>query len=277
MTWNIGASTGCCHHTPIVQVVRALADVGMATLEIGTPPGHFDIWQRSQVTAIKHELRATGIRAYAIHAPFGGMLDLSDPNPRHRHAGLAAILTAAEILHELGGDIVVIHASDVHASVPDAAARLGHACASVATLQRACHDMRMRLALESPLGHLIGGTPDQFARLLESAGPDATVCLDTGHTWLGHRWHAFAALARGRLIHVHAHDNDGVFDDHKPPGDGRIHWRVVAETLRQMDYTGWMMLELACPTEPLPQYFSRAAQQLLLLLQGENQEQRTKN
>lgn len=266
MTWPIGASTGCCHQTPIVDVIRALAEVGVPAIEIGTPPGHFDIWNRNHVEAIRRELAACGVRAQAIHAPFGGMLDLSDPNAHHRNAGMAAILTAASILQELGGRIVVIHASDVINSVPDASIRLQHACESVRALQRACADMEMTLAIESPLRHLIGGAPHEFARLIEAAGPDARVCIDTGHTWLGQQWQAFADLADGRLVHVHAHDNDGVFDDHKPPGDGGIHWPSVAHTLRRIGYEGWLMLELACPTEPLASYFARSTRQLNALI-----------
>lgn len=266
MTWKIGASTGCCQQRPIVEVIRTLAAVGLPAIEIGTPPGHFDIWQRAQVEAIKRELTVYGVHATAIHAPFGGLLDLSDPNAHHRNAGMAAIMTAASILQELGGHVVVIHASDVVNSVPDAASRLQHACDSVRALQHACANKRMTLAIESPLGHLIGGTPDQFARLLAAAGPDARVCLDTGHTWLGHQWKAFAELASGRLVHVHAHDNDGVFDDHKPPGDGRIDWRNIAQTLRDLQYDRWVMLELACPSEPLAHYFRRSEAQLRRLL-----------
>jgi sugar phosphate isomerase/epimerase len=266
MTWSIGASTGCCHQTPILEVIRVLAEVGLPAIEIGTPPGHFDIWNRAQVEAIKRELTTCGVHAAAIHAPFGGMLDLSDPNAHHRHAGMAAIMTAAAILKELGGHIVVIHASDVINSVPDAATRLRHACESVHALQRACTEIGMTLAIESPLRHLIGGAPHEFARLVEAAGPDARVCLDTGHTWLGQQWDAFAELAAGRLVHVHAHDNDGVFDDHKPPGDGRIAWPAIASTLRRLNYEGWLMLELACPTEPLPGYFRRSAAQLRTLI-----------
>jgi sugar phosphate isomerase/epimerase len=266
MTWRIGASTGCCQQTPIVDVIYALADVSIHAIEVGTPPGHFDMWQRAQVEDIKRALRRTGVDAVAIHAPFGGLLDLSDPNPHHRHAGMAAIMTAAAVLKELGGRIVVIHATDVVSSVPDARARLRHACDSVHALHRACTAMRIALAIETPLRHLIGGSTGDFSRLLAAAGPDARVCLDTGHTWLGQQWDAFAELASGHLIHVHAHDTDGTFDDHKPPGDGRINWHRIAQTLRHLDYNGWVMLELACPTEPLRRYFTRSERQLRTLM-----------
>lgn len=266
MTPHIGASTGCCLQTPILEVIRALADIGMAAIEIGTPPGHFDIWQRAEVEAVRLELVRTGVKAVAIHAPFGGLLDLSDPNPRHRNAGMAAIMTAAAVLEELGGHIVVIHATDVVNAVPDAAVRLEHACQSVRALQTACRALEMTLAIESPLPHLIGGTPHQFEQLLDAAGPGARVCLDTGHLWLGHHWDAFADLAAGRLVHIHAHDNHGTFDDHAIPGEGHIDWSQIGRRLCGMNYEGWLMLELACPSEPLRDYFGRGARQLSAVL-----------
>ena len=266
MSWHIGASTGCCQQTPIIDVIHALADVGIPAVEIGTPPGHFDMWQRSQVEAVQRALMVTGVRAVAIHAPFGGLLDLSDPNPHHRNAGIGAILTAAKVLKELGGHVVVVHATDVARHVGDADTRLQHACTSLHGLHAACQDMGMTLTIESPLPHLIGGTPPQFERILDSVGSGAQVCLDTGHVWLGGQWDAFAELARGRLVHLHAHDNSGGFDDHKPPGEGSIDWRRVADTLREQQFSGWIMLELTCPTAPLRDYFCRSETRLRALL-----------
>jgi sugar phosphate isomerase/epimerase len=266
MSWHIGASTGCCQQTPIIDVIHALADAGIPAVEIGTPPGHFDMWQRSEVDAVQRALTATGVRAVAIHAPFGGLLDLSDPNPHHRNAGMGAILTAANVLRELGGKIVVAHATDIARHVGDAEGRLQRACASLRALHAACREIDMTLAIESPLPHLIGGAAQEFARLLTSVGDGARVCLDTGHVSLAGQWDAFAALARGRLVHLHAHDNAGHFDDHRPPGDGIIDWSRIADTLRALQFGGWVMLELACPTAPLRAYFSESETRLRALL-----------
>lgn len=266
MSWRIGASTGCCHQRPILEVVAAIAEAGIGAVELGTPPGHFDIWRRSEVEALQRQLDRTGVRAVAIHAPFGGLLDLSDPNPHHRHAGMGAILTAATVLNTLGGQIVVIHATDVPRSAPDASARLRHACESVHALQGACAGLGLTLAIESPLPHLIGGAPHEFAELLRAAGAAARVCLDTGHTTLGNHWDAFADLADGRVAHVHAHDHGGSADDHRPPGDGGIDWKRIGTRLRTMRYEGWVMLELACPSEPLSRYFERSERQLRAVL-----------
>jgi sugar phosphate isomerase/epimerase len=264
VTPGIGASTGCCLDTPIAEVIEALARTGIKAIEIGTPPRHFNVWERAQVEAVRRDLRTTGIAPVAIHAPFGGLLDLSDPNPHHRNGAIGAIVTAAEVLKELGGRIVVVHISDVQRGT-DREARLGTSAESLRTLHDACTRLDMLLAVETPLPHLIGGSPEEFARVLDHIGPEARVCLDTGHTTLGHNWDAFVAVAATRLVHVHAHDHHGRFDDHLPPGDGSLDWRHIGDSLRRIGFDGWLMLELRCPDEPLQEYFGRAAERLRAL------------
>jgi sugar phosphate isomerase/epimerase len=259
--WRIGMSTGCCAERPIAAVVDELASIPVLGIEVGTPPRHFNLWSPAQVGALHAQLRRAGITPIAIHAPFGGALDLSDPNPHHRNAGIGAILAAAGVLKQLGGSLVVAHPSDiVRATAPDRDQRLRSSADSLRHLHAGCLDLGMTLAVESPLPHLIGGEPGEFEWLLEQIGPDARVCLDTGHTWLGGHWDRFLAIADRRLAHLHVHDNRGQFDDHLPPGEGRIDWLKVADGLRRVNYTGWLMLELQCPgTEALAAYFSRAA------------------
>lgn len=263
----IGASTGCCLETPIGSVIEALAEAGITGIEVGTPPRHFNVWERAQVEAVRRHLERTGIEAVAIHAPFGGLLDLSDPNDHHRNGAIGAIVTAATVLQELGGRIVVVHITDVERGA-DSARRLSTASESLRTLWRACDDMGLTLAIETPLPHLVGGSPAEFARVLEHVGTAARVCLDTGHTSLGRQWDAFVDVAGARVVHVHAHDHHGRFDDHLPPGEGTLDWRHIARSLHRIGFEGWRMLELRCPDSPLTEYFARAADRLRALSDG---------
>lgn len=267
MTSPIGASTGCCLDIPIASVIDALAEGGIKGIEVGTPPRHFNVWERAQVEAVHRHLERTAIQVVAIHAPFGGLLDLSDPNPHHRNGAIGAIVTAATVLKELGGRIVVVHISDVQRGT-DGASRLATSAESLKTLRLACVEMGLTLAIETPLPHLIGGSPEEFARVLEYVGPEARVCLDTGHTSLAQQWDAFVDLAASRVVHVHAHDHHGSFDDHLPPGDGTLDWRHIAGSLRRIGFEGWRMLELRCPDGPIRDYFTRAAAQLQALSDG---------
>jgi sugar phosphate isomerase/epimerase len=92
------------------------------------------------------------------------------------------------------------------------------------------------------------------------------VCLDSGHAALGRNWHEFIDIADGRLAHVHASDNRGVFDDHLPPGDGTIDWREIARTLTDANFKGWIMLELHGPPDNPGTLLTRALEQAARVL-----------
>ena len=260
--WRIGASTGCCIEQPILDVLGAIREAGIDAVEVATPPRHFDPWRESEVLALRDRLGTFGMSPVSIHAPFGGLLDLSDPNPHHRHATIGAILTAAEALRTLGGDKIIVHTSDVPREHQNVQERLRVIRESLHILATACAAIGIVLTVESPLPHLIGGWPDEFAWLIDGLPAGVGVCLDTGHTTLGHHWRRFVEVAGRRLSHVHANDHRGRFDDHLPPGDGILDWHAIGRDLRQVGFDGWIMLELRCPAGPLSEHFARALAQL---------------
>lgn len=267
MTWRFAASTGCCVDVPVFRTLDDLHDAGVTAVELGTPPRHFDPWRHDQVVALGDRLRQLAIEPVAIHAPFGGLLDLTDPNPHHRHAAIGAILSAASALHEVGGSRVVVHVSDAPRQGQNVGERLANGTDALRVLARACRQMQMMLVVETPLPHLIGGHPDEFAAVVGPLDPSVGVCLDTSHTTLGRHWDRFVQLTADRLVHVHANDHRGEFDDHLPPGDGTIDWGHVRDTLAAIGYQGWIVLELACPVRPLAAYFGDAMRRARELLE----------
>jgi sugar phosphate isomerase/epimerase len=266
MSWRLGISTGGCLDRPILDVIPDILASRTPGVEVGTPPRHFDPLQDWQVTALGERLRASALEAVSIHAPFGGLFDLADPNPRHRHAAIGAALTAASAIKRLGGRLVIVHPSDLERHGRDAGTRLADSAASLRLLAANCAAEAVTVAVESPLPHLIGGQPDEFAWLLGQLDDSVGVCLDTGHTALGGHWRRFVEVAGERLVHVHAHDNRGQWDDHLPPGDGLIDWTDVTRSLKDARYDGWLMLELACPNGDNAAYLKRAVDQARRLL-----------
>ncbi len=268
MTWHLGISSGACVNAPILDMLPVLQLSGASAVEVGTPPRHFDPWQADQIAALGARLKSMAFDAVSIHAPFGGLLDLAEANPHHRHAAIGGVLTAADALIKLGGHLVIVHPSDLVRHEHDVHARLRDCADSLRTLETNCSRIGVTLVIESPLPHLIGGHPDEFAWLLAEVGPSARVCLDTGHTALGRHWHRFLEVAGARLVHIHANDNHGVYDDHLPPGDGVVNWDEVTRTLRAVHFDGWIMLELHCPPNDPAAYFRRAFEQARRIFNG---------
>ena len=265
MSWRIGLSSGSWADSPVVEVLPILKASGAHGFELGTPPRHFDPWRAEQVETLGRYLADSSLAVVSIHAPFGGSLDLADPNPNHRHSAIGAILTAASAVSRLGGHLVVVHPTDLERHGRDVDARLTDAAHSLTVLSENCRHTGLTLAIESPLPHLIGGHPDEFAWLLKNIDASARVCLDTGHIALGRSWRRFLEVADGRLAHVHASDNRGERDDHLPPGDGNIDWADISRTLQAVDYAGWIMLELR-PQSDAIEYVKRAYERATALL-----------
>ena len=268
-TWNIGVATGCCLEHRILDVLSAVRAAGLTGVELGTPPNHFDIFDRASVRDVGERLRTLELTPVSIHAPFGGGLELSAADARERQAAIGRIAVAAAALKDVNGALVVVHPTDIPRHEADVERRLDYCIDSLNTLAAICRGMALRLAVETPLPHLIGGSPDEFEWILRRLDPSAVICLDTSHTTLGQHWDRFVALGDSRIAHVHASDHQGQFDDHLAPGDGVIDWAHIASTLRHVDYRGWIMLELkCCAAKSHAEQFTHAWSQATRLLNG---------
>lgn len=109
-----------------------------------------------------------------------------------------------------------------------------------------CRERGLNLAVETPLPHLLGGQPSDFAWVLERIPSEGTgVCVDTSHCSLGGFLFEVVERWAGRTVHIQASDNRGVTDDHLPPGAGVIDWPRLLAALERAGYGGVFMLEVA--------------------------------
>jgi Xylose isomerase-like TIM barrel len=90
-------------------------------------------------------------------------------------------------LREIGGSRIVVHVTDVVRDGQNVEERLACCADALRVLARACGHMGVTLLVETPLPHLIGGHPDEFARVVGQLDRSVGVCFDTGHVALGGR------------------------------------------------------------------------------------------
>lgn len=263
MSWKVGVSTGAWIGQDIAGALDAIEQAGFHGIEVGTPPGHFDPWNMDQVHALAARMASAGIVPVSIHAPFGGLLDLSDPNPHHRHAAVGGILVAASALRKLGGSIVVVHTTDVPRDGEDVSRRLADCASALTVLSHSCTHMDLTLAIENPLPHLIGGHPDEFEWILRRVEDGARVCLDTSHATLANHLPRFLEVIGARLVHVHANDHHGERDEHLAPGNGKVPWPTIGAHLRSLRFEGWLILELNREISGSPSELALARQELV--------------
>lgn len=261
MSWRVGLASGVCLHRPLVEMLPTIAASGAVGLEIGTPPGHFHPDRAEEVAAVATGMALASLTAISVHAPFGRTMDLASSTPREREEGVQAACTSANAILRLGGRLMVVHPSDLERYGEDIEARLWAALDSLQRVADHARAIGVTVALETPLPHLIGGDPEEFRWLVTRLPRDVAICLDTGHAVLGRNWTELLGIADGRLAHVHASDNHGVYDDHLPPGDGTIDWGEITTSLSAVEFRGWIMLELHAQAEGPGALLTRAFSQ----------------
>ncbi|MDO4621397.1 MAG: sugar phosphate isomerase/epimerase family protein [Eubacteriales bacterium] len=72
----------------------------------------------------------------------------------------------------------------------------------------------------------------EVAEQVES--PDFGICLDLGHAWCysNHTIEEWVDLLKGKIRHVHLHDNDRTADQHRALGNGTVPWEEAVRILQ---------------------------------------------
>jgi sugar phosphate isomerase/epimerase len=245
--WPIGISTGIAYRHSIEAVLEPIRAAGLESIEVSTAPQHIDLGNEEALRRLAVRIRDSGLVVHSLHAPFGHDVNLTSPDRELRESSIDRLVQAAEALAILGGRLYVIHpGGEDQRWVWERESRLAMSVEGLCRIHAACVARGLTLVLETPLPHLLGGQPDDFAWILARVPEDHTgVCIDTSHCSLG--GFLFEAMTRfkDRLVHVQVSDNQGSTDDHLPPGLGVIDWPRFCGTLGAAGYAGIFMLEVS--------------------------------
>jgi sugar phosphate isomerase/epimerase len=247
--WPCGLSTGCFYRTPILDALPAIRDGGFQLLEICSFPAHLDCHDARQVEAAAEALRAHGMQAASLHAPYAPHIDIAHPDPAQRDASVRELLVAAESAQRLGCRFLVLHPGPEQEGRPRPEQwydRMHHAAESLNRIATRCRELGLVLLLENMLPHLMfGHTGDMLFLLGAIRETNVGTCLDTGHAWLSRDLPTVVHKLSGHLRMLHANDNRGHRDDHLPPGQGSIDWKSLVCQLIRWRFRGTIILELA--------------------------------
>ena len=252
MRWEVGVSTGVAYRHPIEDVLPLIRRRGFRALEVSTAQAHLDVSDLGRVGRVRAAIDDLGLRVHSLHAPFGHDVNFPSPDPGQRARAFDRLTSAAEALAILGGGLYVIHpGGEDQRWVWDRDHRLALSVEGLNRVWRDCQARGLTLVLETPLPHLLGGQPEDFAWILERLPREGTaVCVDTSHCALGGTLlHAIAANG-ARLVHVQASDNRGKTDDHLPPGEGVLDWTAIRSALEAVGYAGAFLLEVNGEGDP---------------------------
>ncbi|MBC7121310.1 MAG: sugar phosphate isomerase/epimerase [Candidatus Methanosuratus sp.] len=165
---------------------------------------------------------------YTLHAPIID-LNIASASERVRQLSIELVKESVDHARELGALLVVMHPGSfqpVSRGAPDADWALNFA--SLSEIREYAAQEGVNLCLENmPAGtRLFFQSPQDFLRASEE-GLDFDLTLDVGHANTKGTLREFLALLKGRIRHLHLHDNMGSRDEHLPVGRGTVDWGLL--------------------------------------------------
>jgi sugar phosphate isomerase/epimerase len=245
--WAVGLSTGCFWQTSIFDCLEDIRNSGFNRIEICSRPAHLDYHDAVLVKRAASRIDELKLETYSFHAPFSDSIDITSPDPETRNHALQELLQAAEAAATLKVRYFVVHPGPEKAALPEHERffRLENAVGVLNQAHARCRELGVGLVLENMLPHLFAGRTRDLLWILGALDTtEVGICLDTGHAHLGEDLPKVVHKLSGHLWMVHASDNRGHWDDHLPPGDGRINWEALLAHLNDLHFNGMFILEL---------------------------------
>jgi sugar phosphate isomerase/epimerase len=247
--WPVGLSTGCFYQQSILDCLEAIVRGGFGMIEVCSFPAHLDYHDHEAVKRATRLMDDLCLEPYSFHAPFADHIDITAMNPDQRDIALREIMLAAEAAAIMRARFLVIHPGPEHAVRPpceERFARMENAVSVLNKIARRCHELGVCCVLENKLPHLLFGNTSDILWIMGGLNTvNIGTCLDTGHAYLSGDLYNVMHKLSGHLQMIHANDNCGNYDDHKPPGEGNIDWERLLTGLSLAGFTGGFILELA--------------------------------
>ncbi len=204
------------------------------------------------ITQVK-EIHDTTDLELTLHLPFSDM-NLAGLNTGIRNEVLHQMKDYLKIASDFV-ELAVVHPgylSPHGAQLPDLAWQT-----NIESLQSICDfaaDCGIMIAVENmpEVPKIFGKYPQEMLQIIEEVNRDNVgLTLDIGHAnTIGtgtEIMNDFLNMYKGRISHVHLHDNMGKSDEHLPIGKGNIDWVYVMDSLS--NYRGRFVTEVNCVDE----------------------------
>jgi len=234
-------------------------------------------YQKLKVWAAEYQ-----VRLWSCHLPFFPFADieLSD-----EAVAMQTIRCFTELIKK-GTDIgiknYVVHPSGEPIEEVTRAERMTCAKESLAKLAEIAEKYHATIAVENLPRTCLGRNSDEILELL-SAHPGLRVCFDTNHL-LEEESVSFLRKVGNKILTLHVSDYDFLNERHWMPGEGEIDWQKVLAGLKEIQYQGSWMYEVAYhPTVTIERRvlgardFTKNAQDIFLGRKPEKIGERKKN
>lgn len=204
-----------------------------------------------EVTRLRREIEAGGIKVDTVHGPWRYPCDATDSDRAERFEKMTKAMVIARYL---GAKYMVVHPLMPYGvnspEAPDEVYAINRQY--FAALANVGKNLGITVCLENmPFTDFPLSTPERIAELVRDINsPYLKICFDTGHANMFGTPIGESVRELGELIAVvHAHDNFADDDTHNVPYNGTVDWMNFAEALFDIGFDGVISLECKPETE----------------------------
>lgn len=224
------------------EMARQLATVDASLVEI--VDDGFHVLSKKRVRILGEIAHSYGI-SYTVHAPFAD-INIASPSKQILKTSIKRLRQSMVYASMLDAKLWVFHPgmrTGISSFYPGRDWQQNNV--SIHLLCKVAEEYGLRVALENlpePYPFIMKSV-DDFTRFYAETGLNVNMVLDVGHANINRQILPFLRAFNKRIVHLHASDNMGEFDEHLGIGYGKINWQDFAQALKEAGYDKTIVVE----------------------------------
>lgn len=239
---KIGLSTLYCLSEPFKKMTERILKAEVAYIEVVDEGLHALNKRRVQIL---NELAASHGLKYTVHSPFAD-INIASPSKPLLNAMLKRLRKSIAHASALNCQVWVFH-SGVKTGVSMFYPGMSwiQNTRSIRSLYEFASDHGLKTAVENtPQQYqFLMTSVEEFKRFYNEVDEDVGMVLDIAHAHINGQIEPFLTAFADKIVHMHAHDNNGKDDQHLGIGHGNIDWKKVAALIKKISYGGVIIVE----------------------------------
>jgi sugar phosphate isomerase/epimerase len=239
---KIGLSMLYCLGKPFKKMIGNLLKTQTAYVEI-VDDGFHEL-NKKRVSSLKSIGESYGLK-YSVHAPFAD-INIASPSKLILKATLKRLKQSIENARALNAYRWIFHPGlKTGVSMFYPSMDWLQNLKTTRILLKIGSDYGVKMAIENvpePYPFLMKSVED-FTKFYDEIDEDVGLVLDIGHANINGEIELFLTTFADKIVHIHAHDNNGKSDEHLGIGYGNVNWKHTASLLRQISYDKVVIIE----------------------------------
>jgi len=239
---EIGVSTLHLLSQPFDKITKRIMNLNVSHVEVVDDGLH--ALNKRRVAALKELGKSYNIK-FSVHAPFAD-INIASPSRCVLKAMLKRLENSMRLASRLEAHVWVFHPGlKTGISMFHPGEDWSQNRKTAQLLYKIAEDYGLEVAIENvpePYPFLMKGVKD-FERFYSEVSEPIGLALDVGHSNINGQTEQFLKTFADKVVHIHAHDNDGRDDSHLGIGYGTVNWHRFVNLLRNISYNKVIVVE----------------------------------